>query len=129
MPIKQYQKGFTLLESLFAIFLVAIAVTALIASNISFTQANGFAVEYSTAEFLAEQIRELTDLLPVIDPETEMATFGPEESILTDYDDVDDFDEASFSPPISSARETLSEFSSYIQQITVENVISSNLER
>ena len=129
MSRRRYRKAFTMLEALFAIFLIAIAVTALIGSNISFTQANAFAVEYSTAEFLAEQVRELTDLLPVIDPETEMGTFGSEEASLVDYDDVDDFDGASFSPPISSARESLAEFSAYTQQVVVENVTSSNLEQ
>ena len=80
MSRRRYRKAFTMLEALFSIFLIAIAVTALIGSNISFTQANAFAVEYSTAEFLTEQVRELTDLLPVIDPETGTDTFGAEEA-------------------------------------------------
>ena len=46
------------------------------------------------AEFLIEQIRELTTLLPVIDEDETTTTLGPEtgEAALADYDDVDDFD-------------------------------------
>ena len=42
------------------------------------------------------------------------------------YDDLDDFDGVSFSPPISAGRATLSDFTAFTQQVTVENVSSSN---
>lgn len=122
--------GFSLIEVLIAILLVGLAVASLVAANAAFTIANGAGADMSTAEFLFEQIRELTALLPVIDPETELATFGPESGETpASYDDLDDFDGASFSPPINADRNVLNNFSAYSQQITVENVSASNFEQ
>jgi prepilin-type N-terminal cleavage/methylation domain-containing protein len=131
MRDNEYEGGFSLIEVLVAIILVGLAVACLVASNSSFTKANAAGTELSTAEFLSEQIKELTMLLPVVDPETEMSTFGPEgdEAILAAYDDLDDFDGAVFSPPINSERLVLNEFSGYTQQITVENVSAANFEQ
>ena len=122
--------GFTLIEVLISIMLVGLAIVSLISANGAFTQANGAGVELSTAEFLIEQIRELSTVLEVIDPNTGMATFGPETSeTLADYDDLDDFHGAVFSPPISADRNSLTDLSVYSQQITVENVNASDFEQ
>jgi prepilin-type N-terminal cleavage/methylation domain-containing protein len=124
------RKGFTLIEVLIGILLVGLAVVALISANGAFTQANGVGTELSTAEFLIEQIRELTAVLSVIDPSTGTSTFGPETSeTLATYDDLDDFDGAIFSPPISADRSALTDLGAYTQQITVENVSASNFEQ
>ena len=82
--------GFTLIEVLIATILVGLAIAALLGANSSFTMANGVGTDMSTAEFLAEQIRELTAMLPVVDPDTKTAFDTPEAS-WTSYDDVDDF--------------------------------------
>lgn len=127
----RYECGFSLIEVLIAIILVGLAIASLVAANKSFTQANAAGTSLSTAEFLAEQVRELTTLLPVVDPQTDISTFGPEadETALADYDDLDDFDGAAFSPPISADRVTLNDFAAFTQQITVENVSAGNFEQ
>jgi prepilin-type N-terminal cleavage/methylation domain-containing protein len=56
----QASKGFTLVEVLFAVLLVGLSIAGLTAANYAYSQANGAAVDISTAEYLAEQIRELT---------------------------------------------------------------------
>jgi len=114
---------------LIAIILVGLAVASLVAANGSFTKANGAAVDLSTAEFFIEQVRELTAMLAVVDPQTGLSTFGPEEAALVDYDDLDDFDGASFSPPINANRQPLNDFAAFTQQITVQNVNPSNFEQ
>lgn len=126
----RYEGGFSLIEVLVAVVLVGIAIVALVVANSSFTKANVAGTELSTAEFLLEQIKELTIMLPVIDPETEMSTFGPEadETVLADYDDLDDFDGMAFSPPISADRATLTNFAAFTQQVTVENVNAGDFE-
>jgi prepilin-type N-terminal cleavage/methylation domain-containing protein len=122
--------GFTLIEVLIAILLIGLAIVSLISANGAFTQANAAGAELSTAEFLIEQIRELTTVLAVIDPNTGTSTFGPEASeTLADYDDLDDFNGASFSPPIGANRNALTDLSAYTQQITVENVNASDFEQ
>jgi len=121
--------GFSLIEVLIAILLVGLAIVSLVAANSAFTKANGAGVDLSTAEFLIEQIRELTAQLSVVDPQSAAATFGPEEAGLAGYDDLDDFDGANFSPPISSDRVALNAFAGFRQRITVENVSPSNFEQ
>jgi len=112
-----------------SVVLVGMSITALVVANNAFTMANGAGADLSTAEFLVEQIRELTTMLPVADPEaTNWTTFGPEEASLAAYDDVDDFDNATFSPPISANRTALSDFSTFSQHVTVENVNASNFD-
>ena len=121
--------AFTLIEVMIATILIALAIAALVTAGGSSTKANSAGIELSTAEFLIEQIRELTALLPVIDPQTETATFGPEEAALAGYDDLDDFDAASFSPPINADRQVLSDFVAFRQDIEVENLNDSNFEQ
>ncbi len=124
------KSGFSLIEVLIAILLVGLAIASLVGANSAFTQANGAGADLSTAEFLFEQIRELTALLPVIDPQTEISTFGPETGeTLANYDDLDDFDGAIFSPPIGAHRNPLNDFAAFSQQVTVENVDASNFEQ
>ena len=131
MQGRRYEGGFSFIEVLIAIVLVGIAIASLVAANSSFTKANAAGTELSTAEFLLEQIKELTVMLPVVDPNNGMLTFGPEadEVVLADYDDLDDFDGAVFSPPISADRVTLNGFAAYTQQITVENVSAGDFEQ
>jgi prepilin-type N-terminal cleavage/methylation domain-containing protein len=131
MQGRRYKGGFSFIEVLIAVVLVGIAIASLLAANSSFTMSNSAGTELSTAEFLLEQIKELTVILPVVDPNLGMSTFGPEadETTLADYDDLDDFDEMTFSPPISADRATLNGFDAYSQQITVENVSASNFEQ
>lgn len=122
-------RGFTLIEVLIATLLVGFSIAALMAANGTLTMANGAATDQSTAEFLVEQIRELTATLAVVDPTTGTATFGPEEASVTSYDDVDDFDGPPFSPPIGANRAALAEFAGFSQQVTVQNVSLSNFDQ
>lgn len=123
------KRAFTLIEVLIATVLLGLAIVSLLAANAAYTKANGFGTNLSTAEFLIEQIRELTIPLPVIDPETGTANFGAEEATLAEYDDLDDFDDRSFSPPINAERQTLNNFAGFTQQVTVHNVNPGNFEQ
>ncbi len=126
----KYKSGFSLIEVLIAVLLIGLAVASLVASNSAFTKANGAGADLSTAEFLVEQIRELTALLPVIDPGSTIWTFGSEAGeTLATYDDLDDFDGTSFSPPIDANRFPLNDLAAYSQQVTVENVSASDFEQ
>jgi len=85
-----------------AVLLVGIAVAALVAANGSLTRINAAGAELSTAEFLIEQIREL--------------------AALVDYDDIDDLNNITFNPPITSDQQPLTDFSAYTQQVTVDYI-------
>ena len=121
--------AFTLIEVLMAIVFITLAVIALVASNAAFTRGNAAGVELSNAEFLIEQIKELTLQLPVVDPQTRTNVFGAEETLISAYDDLDDFNLKSYSPPIASNRQLLSSLASYRQIIYVRNVNSSNFQQ
>ena len=124
----RYKAGFTLIEIIVAAIMIGIAIAAIVMSSRTFTSINAAGMNLSTAEFLIEEIRELTASLPVVDPDTGTSTFGPEadETTLVDYDDLDDFDGVTFSPPIDINRTGLANFSSFSQQVTVDNVSASD---
>ncbi|HSW01358.1 MAG TPA: hypothetical protein VLI39_14390 [Sedimentisphaerales bacterium] len=130
---RQSPRAFTLLEALIATILVGFSIAALLAANGTLSMANGAGADQSTAEFLAEQIRELTAMLPVVDPVTGTTPpLGPEEASVFSYDDVDDFhgfSSSSLGGPISATRTVLTEFSAFSQQVTVQNVSLANLDQ
>ena len=128
---RQFIKGFTLVEVLISVLIVGLAIAALMVANRSSTTANGEGIDLSTAEFLIEQIREMTAMLPVIDPQQTAPpyNFGNEESLLANYDDVDDFAGKSFCPPIDSSRQSITELAAFTQQITITNVSASNFDQ
>lgn len=101
-------KGFTLIEIMFAVFLISIAIASLVAANGAFTQVNGAGLNLSTAEFLIEEMRELT--------------------IQTDYDDLAALnDNTPFKPPVDVTGTAMTEFASFSQHVVVANVNSSTL--
>ena len=122
------RQGFTLIEVMIATILIGLAVAALVGANGAHTMVNDAGARLSTAEFLMEQIRELTTSLPVVDPEDD-TSFGAEsgESDPNQYDDVDDYDGSDsngtvFSPPIDATGTSLSIFDNYSQTITVTKI-------
>lgn len=130
MKESRQRKGFSLVEVLISVILVGLSITALVVASNSFTQANGAGADISTAEFLIEQIRELTTLLPVVDPGTGTTTFGPEtgETSVATYDDLDDFNDVTCSPPIDAGRTALAELASFSQYMRVENVDQADFD-
>jgi prepilin-type N-terminal cleavage/methylation domain-containing protein len=133
MRAMKYDGGFSLIEVLFAMVLVGLAVTALLTTNVALTEANGAGTNLSTAEFLVGQIRVLTALLPVVEPNTpdsKVDVFGPEAGeTLATYDDLNDFNGLTFSPPIDADRKSLTELPAFSQRVTVQNVNPSNFQQ
>jgi prepilin-type N-terminal cleavage/methylation domain-containing protein len=128
-------RGFTLIEVLIATVLIGFSIAALVAANGSFSMANVTGADISTAEFLVEQIRELTAMLPLVEPgATTWTVLGPEagETTLGLYDDVDDFDgfnSATLGAPISAQRTPLIDLAAFSQQITVQKLNPANFNQ
>jgi prepilin-type N-terminal cleavage/methylation domain-containing protein len=124
-------RGFSLIEVLIATILIGVAIAALLGANGSFSMANNAGADLSTAEFLVEQIRELTTMLPVADPDVgTWTTLGPESGETLDtYDDVDDFKNATFCPPIDPNRAVLHEFPEFAQKVAVAKVDCRDFSR
>src|SRR5581483_65163 len=92
------------------------------------TQQNLNASQMTTAMELATNIQEAMANLSFSDPIMGKTTFGPEggES-LQSFDDVDDFDGQTLSPPIDALRTQLSSMSQYSQVVSVDPVDPNNL--
>lgn len=106
------KSGFSLVEVLFAVMLVGLAIASLLAANGMFTRTNAVGTNMSTAEFLIEQIRE--------------------RSVSSDYDalsSLSHFDGVTFSPPINADGQYLPDFAAFSEEITVENVSAQNFEQ
>ena len=130
-------RGFSLIEVMIATLLIGLSIAALVAANGSFSMANATGADLSTAEFLTEQIRELTTMLPAVDPAvpagTPVTVLGPEAGeTLATYDDVDDFDgfdSLSLGAPISAQRATLPALNAFRQQVIVQKINPSNFDQ
>ncbi|MHC5061226.1 MAG: prepilin-type N-terminal cleavage/methylation domain-containing protein [Planctomycetota bacterium] len=97
--------GFTLIEAMIAMVLVAVAIVALMASNQAYTQVNGAGLDMSTAEFLIEEVRE--------------------RSTSVDFDNLATF-AGTYSPPEDIEGNALSDFADFSQQVSVQNVSPSD---
>lgn len=116
VTLKKSVSGFTFIEILIAVVLLGIAIAAIVGSNSAFTQQTAQAGQLSTAEFLIEQIRELTALMPVNDP--------------NQPNNISNFVAGSpFNPPIDSQKRPLANFSAYSQVVTMNYVTATNFQQ
>jgi type II secretory pathway pseudopilin PulG len=100
------KNGFSLVEVLVAVIFVGLAIAALLAGNSAFTQANAVANNLSTAEFLTEQVRERIT--------------------LANYENLYNYDNRNYCPPIDAKGDVLNDFATFTQKITVENVSNTD---
>lgn len=105
----QKSDGFTLIEALFATMLLGLVIVALAAASGAFTMANGYGVDLSTAEFLAEEMRELTANIDV-------------DTLLTSYDGQ------TYNPPLDVSGTAMSDFGEFSQQVDIDYVQSGNFD-
>jgi prepilin-type N-terminal cleavage/methylation domain-containing protein len=109
MKTRRNQKGFTLIEVLFAVMLIGLVVAAIAVSSGAATMVNGVGIDLSTAEFLIGEIRE----------RTATATF----------DEILAYDGNTYNPPIEINGTVMPEFSGFAQQIVIEYVNSDNFSQ
>lgn len=104
---KKQSSGFTLVEALFAAMLLGLVIAALAAASGAFTMANGYGVDLSTSEFLAEEIRELTANVDF-------------DTLLSSYDGQ------SFNPPKDISNLDMTGFGEFTQQVEIDYVAPGN---
>jgi len=111
-PRQARRRGFTLLETALAMIIVMVGVVAMVEAHGSMMKANAWSSHEATATYLANEIRERMRPLPRHDPVSGLSLssggsgppvvtgVGPEtgETLPTDFDDVDDYDGATFGP-------------------------------
>jgi hypothetical protein len=130
-------RGFTLIEAATTTVIIGVGCLAMLQLLAAGTRANGESGELTTAMNLAGNIREcLTHhngplqtvaFSDADDPDN----WGPEvgETTVNTYDDLDDFDGLTFSPPIDARRASMgSDYNGWSQSIVVESINPDDLK-
>ena len=113
-------RGFTLQEASLAVVIVAFGFLATMELFAACTEENRRSGQMTTAQMLATNIQELTTGMLFNDPYYASAKIGPELGETSDnYNDVDDFDGFSSSPPVDATRTPIDELKQYRQYVTV----------
>lgn len=105
---KKFEPGFTLIECIFAMLLLGLAVAGLMVANQSLTVANGAGMEIANAQFCVDQIREMMAPMTV-------------SNVLT-------YNNKTYSPPIDSTGTAMTNLPGYSETIAVENVNIGTLQ-
>ncbi|MEM7624280.1 MAG: hypothetical protein AAF333_01490 [Planctomycetota bacterium] len=134
--------GFTLIEAALTMVIVGTGVLAMVSAQQAYHIKNDWAQRTGTAQMLANEIRELTLVMPHHDPITGSDTLGVEsneivggsadpEADVVNYDDLDDFTggggAVTFSPPINGLRLPIADLDQWAQEVSVENVLPESL--
>jgi prepilin-type N-terminal cleavage/methylation domain-containing protein len=128
LDFKRRRRGFTLIEASLATVIVGVGILSMMQLFTACTRQNAAAADMTTAMLLAENIQETMAGLSFSDPAFGRTYFGPEPGqTLPSYDDVDDFDGKTFSPPIDSTRQPITTLSQYSQVISVWPVYPNQL--
>jgi hypothetical protein len=116
------------MEAALATIIVGVGITAMMALVGALTGQNATATKMTTAMLLASHVQECMEGLSFNDPAYASAYFGPEPGeMLASFNDVDDFDGQSLSPPIDAARQPIAALSQYTQVVTVLPVFANKL--
>jgi len=103
--------------------IVGIAFVASLELFAACTKQNRAGAQTTVAMMLAQHTQEAMWNLPFTDPNPLSAVFGAETGeALATFDDVDDFNGRSFSPPIDALRQAIPELSQYTQTVAVAPV-------
>ena len=122
------RRGFTLIEASLATVIVGVGVLSMMQLFTACTIQNHSAANTTTAMLLAENIQETMAGVSFSDPAYGRTYFGPEPGqTLPSYDDIDDFDGRTFSPPIDSTRTPIAGLSQYSQVVSVWPVYPNQL--
>jgi len=127
--VRKPRRGFTLIEAAITTVIIGVGCVGMLELLGKGTMANNDGAELTTGMNLAGNIRECMTGLYYTDPvsPTHWGTEAGETSVAL-YNDIDDFDGKTFSPPIDARRNSLgSTYSNWAQQVKVESVNPTNI--
>src|SRR5436190_15123424 len=116
------QAGFTLIEAALVTTIISFGVLAMLQLLAVGTVSNNEGAEMSTAINLAKSLRELMVGMPIADPVTPTHWGAEAGENLATYNDIDDFDGRTYSPPIDARRTSIAALSEWSQTIKVQTV-------
>ena len=114
--------GFTLIEAALVTTIISFGVLAMLQLLAVGTVSNNDGAEMSTAINLAKSVRELMIGMPINDPVTPTNWGAENGENLASYNDIDDFDGKSYTPPIDARRTSITALSDWSQAIRVQTV-------
>jgi type II secretory pathway pseudopilin PulG len=116
------RSGFTLIEAALVTTIISFGVLAMLQLLAVGTVSNNDGAEMSTAINLAKSVREMMIGMSIADPQTPTHWGAEAGENLASYDDIDDFDGKSYSPPIDARRASIAALSDWSQSIRVQTV-------
>jgi len=121
-PTTRRQSGFTLIEAALTTAIVSFGVMGMLQLLAAGTISNADGTDMTMGLNLARNVRELMVGLPNADPVTPTHWGAEAGETLATYNDLDDFADKSYSPPIDARRQTLANYPNWTQSIKVQNV-------
>ncbi len=123
------KRAFTLLETSLATLIVGLSVLSIVKLVTAVTTQSFYAQKTTTAMNLADNLRELFASLPFNDP-VFGTHLGPNsgQTALSLYNDVEDFNGYTASPPIDANRQIIPSLSNWQQSVTVAHVNPNNFQ-
>jgi Tfp pilus assembly protein PilV len=122
--------GFTLIEAATTTVIIGVGCLAMLQLLAAGTRANGESGELTTAMNLAGNIRECLTGVTFSDLD-DADNWGPEagEATVGSFDDLDDFDGMTLSPPVDARRASMgSAFNGWSQSIVVQSIDPNDLK-
>lgn len=116
------RRGFTLIEAALVTTIISFGVLAMLQLLAVGTVSNNDGAEMSTAINLAKSLREMMVGMPIADPTTPTHWGTEAGENLAFYDDIDDFDGKTYSPPIDARRTSIVALNDWSQTIRVQTV-------
>ena len=131
-PRRHVRRGFTLIEAALATAVIGLGVLGLVQLLAAGTVTNVEATELTTAVNLAGNVREVMAGIDLFDPQAPTRWDTKEPALgsipaVKQYDDVLDFDDTSFSPPLDASRNAMSGYADWTQAISVQSVAADNV--
>jgi hypothetical protein len=121
-------RGFTLMEAALATMIIGVGVVATLELFHTCARDNQGSAHMTTAMMLATSVQEMCSSLAFNDPYYGRSVFGSESGeTLATYNDLDDLDGQTFSPPIDAQRHQLPGLAQYSQVVSVWPVYTTKL--
>jgi type II secretory pathway pseudopilin PulG len=111
------RSGFTLIEAALVTTIISFGVLAMLQLLAVGTVSNNDGAEMSTAINLAKSVREMMIGMSIADPQTPTHWGSEAGENLATYDDIDDFDGKTYSPPIDARRISIAALPDWSQTI------------
>lgn len=122
------RRGLSLIEVAMVVGVLGLALPPLSGLYAEVAQASVDDIHQAEALALAESLMEEIVSKAYEDPDEDPGSFGTEEASRADYDDIDDYDGLSNSPPEAIDGTDLDEVGSMTRSVLVDNVLTSDTD-